>query len=786
MAHIIMKGRLYMTNKDMAIALAKTDSDTDVVELLKAEQYWDNPKFWQPFGGNENNYSIIGNQQGAPDAALVEKLVNSIDAVLMKECKMRNIDITSLSAPQSTSEAMEQFFGVKKGSLLNMDRRERGTIADNVILAATGQRRGCMNLSIIDRGEGQSPETIRDTILSISKNNKLRIPFVQGKFNMGGTGAFEFCGTHHLQLIITKRCPEIKQDNESNRWAVTVVRKEKPREGRKSSMYTYLTDANGGILSFEAEALDIIPSADKVKELPDMTYGTFIKLFNYQIPGYKSSIILDLYYRLSLLLPKTSFPIRINECRKFSKEAVGNTTVMSGISTRMGESENILEDDFPFLNMFHIDGQTIICAVYVLKEEYIKNKTNHYKKSEGILYVVNGQTHVCKDDKIFELMGLSYISRSMLVILDCSHVDVSHQEQLFMTSRDRLREGSTFCKIVKEKITEYLKGHPKLLEVNNKRRKIFVKEDGKNEQNLHTVFQSMCSRSKVFSKLFVKGTDISSPFQRDKDIEPVNNNFVGKESPTFFKLIGEVQENGIVNIHVPEGEPIRLRFETDANNTYFGREENPGIVEVWRDGQRMSDIVKSIATCNGKAKLELKLPENATAGNQIMITVNILDALASRNFENSAMIIVDEAPAKTTEIEKVKSKKKAAQKNISMPNVYEVTADEFELYDMTDESSVKIRPGESGNDYFINMDNKYLLAELKGVKEKRRLEKIKEQYKTFMIVTSMNIENYYKNAGDEVKEQSHDVCSEIASATAMQSRVIVPTINMLEEMALSE
>ena len=28
-----------------------------------------------------------------------------------------------------------------------------------------------------------------DTFLSLNKNNKLRIPFVQGKFNMGGTGA---------------------------------------------------------------------------------------------------------------------------------------------------------------------------------------------------------------------------------------------------------------------------------------------------------------------------------------------------------------------------------------------------------------------------------------------------------------------------------------------------------------------------------------------------------------------------------------------------------------------
>ena len=37
-------------------------------------------------------------------------------------------------------------------------------------------------------GEGQTPERMPDTFLSLTKSNKLRIPFVQGKFNMGGTG----------------------------------------------------------------------------------------------------------------------------------------------------------------------------------------------------------------------------------------------------------------------------------------------------------------------------------------------------------------------------------------------------------------------------------------------------------------------------------------------------------------------------------------------------------------------------------------------------------------------
>jgi len=72
-----------------------------------------------------------------------------------------------------------------------------------------------------------------DTLLSIGRSNKLKIPFVQGKFNMGGTGALQFCGTHNLQLVISKRNPDIvaRENNHPNDWGFTVVRREDPTSG---------------------------------------------------------------------------------------------------------------------------------------------------------------------------------------------------------------------------------------------------------------------------------------------------------------------------------------------------------------------------------------------------------------------------------------------------------------------------------------------------------------------------------------------------------------------------
>jgi hypothetical protein len=49
---------------------------------------------WRYFDDNENNFSDIGNQQSEATAALIEKIVNSVDARLMNACWQAGIDQT--------------------------------------------------------------------------------------------------------------------------------------------------------------------------------------------------------------------------------------------------------------------------------------------------------------------------------------------------------------------------------------------------------------------------------------------------------------------------------------------------------------------------------------------------------------------------------------------------------------------------------------------------------------------------------------------------------------------
>ena len=85
--------------RELCLALVHADREEDVIRILQEANLWDNKRVWRLYGDRENNFSTIGNQQSKLDAALVEKLVNSVDARLMHECLAGGIN------PESPSQA---------------------------------------------------------------------------------------------------------------------------------------------------------------------------------------------------------------------------------------------------------------------------------------------------------------------------------------------------------------------------------------------------------------------------------------------------------------------------------------------------------------------------------------------------------------------------------------------------------------------------------------------------------------------------------------------------------
>ena len=99
-----------MENHDLCLCLADSENEQEVIKLLKKCNYWDNPSCWRYFGDTPDNYSTIGNQQERAEYALVEKIINSVDALLMGKCLENNINPKSAEAPKNINDKISKFF----------------------------------------------------------------------------------------------------------------------------------------------------------------------------------------------------------------------------------------------------------------------------------------------------------------------------------------------------------------------------------------------------------------------------------------------------------------------------------------------------------------------------------------------------------------------------------------------------------------------------------------------------------------------------------------------------
>lgn len=98
------------SNAELCMRLMRADTEVEVMSILRDAGYWDNPFAWRPIGGDTNNFATIGNQQSEAIAALVEKIVNGVDARLIDMCLRAGIDPEGPDAPQSVRAAVARFF----------------------------------------------------------------------------------------------------------------------------------------------------------------------------------------------------------------------------------------------------------------------------------------------------------------------------------------------------------------------------------------------------------------------------------------------------------------------------------------------------------------------------------------------------------------------------------------------------------------------------------------------------------------------------------------------------
>lgn len=794
------------------------DSELEVIELLKGYGYWDDDKVWRYFDDNENNFSSIGNQQSSSDAALVEKIVNSVDARLMNECMVEGVDPEGKSAPTSIAEAVKIFFG-STGRIRDWSDKKRTEVAKGITVAATGFRSSQGNpcFSIADCGEGQTPLMIPLTFLSLTtRSNKLKIPFVQGKFNMGGTGVLKFCGQHNLQFILSRRNPKLvakkPQAPSDYDWGFTIVRRIDPDGRRRNSTYVYLAPVNadvtayrGNVLHFGSIGMPIFPE-DNRPYTRESEWGSLVKLYEYS--GHRSQILMKdgLLRRIDLLLPEVALPVRFHECRSGFRGTTERSfaTNLNGLTVRLEDDKaDNLEEGFPDTFSMMVEGEPILGVIYAFK----KNRSETYRKNEGVIFTINGQTHGHLTADFFRrtrTVGLSYLSDSLLVIIDCSNISGRSREDLFMNSRDRLSNVELRRKI-EDELAGILKNHPGLRSLKEQRRREEIESLIADSKPLEQILESVLKKSPTLAALFLTGNRISNPF-KSKTVKEDRIKFEGKKYPTYFKFEGK-EPGAMLNRECHINMRCRIAFETDAENEYFNRAIDKGefTLKLINNGQELPVTNYSIPIHNGIANLNLQLPETRNVGDTLEYIASITDSTRIFPFVNCFCIKVKEksevysgSSTRRNPPTKNKGNDRELPAGITLPVIKELFESDWKNQDPPFDKFTALRVKDAGintdnehagYDFYVNLDNIYLKNEQKTSNTDVKVLQARFEYALVLLglamlhdntlteeaVASLDFETGNSNGGIEAKIEA------VSKAVAPVILPMIDTLGDLEE-----
>ena len=573
-----------MTNEDLFLKLYRAETEDCVQKIIDENPIiFNNPKNWSYFGDQENNFSVIENQQANPIAALVEKITNSIDALLMRRCYEERIEPEGGLAPKTIEDAVEKFFPDSK--YWNASKAKNNQ-AEDIQIIAHGPKKDT-SLVIYDNGEGQHPKDFPNTLLSLLRGNKKNIPFVQGKYNMGGTGAIVFCGKKHYHLIGSRRYTS------DGMFGFTLIRRHPRSSSEKKSFrntwYEYLR-IDEKIPSFSFSNLDLGLRRRQFKT------GTILKLYSYQLPkGATSVISRDLNRNLNEYLFKPALPIFTIDSQKRYPNDLNPERSLYGLK-RMIEQEDskyILDHFSIVLSDDYFGEFKITCYIFKsriegksFKESRETIRREFFKSNMSVLFSLNGQVHGhYTSEFITRSLKMNLLSKNLLIHIDCSKIDTELHSQIFMASRDRLKDGEV-TSILRKKLTKVLDDDGRLRKHNHDFKS---KIDGNEKDSEHIIknIGKILPLNSEMEKLLKKTLNLNeiqriehgggNGRQKTKKEKP---SFKGNRYPSIFKIKKSQEHEGLPMIQIPKKGQRNIKFETDVENNYFDRTEDAGELKI--------------------------------------------------------------------------------------------------------------------------------------------------------------------------------------------------------------
>jgi hypothetical protein len=711
-----------MAYEELFLDLLKAEQEEDVTAALTV---YDLAKFsdsnWLAYGGIENNFGIIGAQQADALGALVEKVVNSIDAVLMRECFARNLDPKSNLVPRSMSEAAEQFLMIPEGNLAKLSATQRTELAGrNISIIVTGHKPADGNpcVVVVDTGEGQKPEDFKETLVSLLRSNKISVPFVQGKFNMGSTGSLTYCSSNKNYQLIASRRNAVIPGVKDPKWGFTIVRKRPPLKNEKNERYEYLAP-KGKICELDLDEILIYPDDEGSPYKRPTKHGTIVKLYEYDLPGStRTMATADFYRALSNKLWTVVVPMRIYETRGYKGHTLEST--FSGMNIRLEDDKgDVLEEGFPCNFTLNIPKVGMVEGRICLFKKTAEI-SRWVSSREAIIYTINGQSHGSLPNDFFrrQSVNLPWIQKQLLINIDCSRLDQQLINRMFMTSRDRQRDVQE-KDFLESALAEFVRKHPGLRDWNERRHREWTDEKLGGEVETIELFEKLVAQNPALAEILGVGVKVKVPKPGDLPTPK----FEGQRFPTFLRIEGIEGSDEFVK-KCPQNSYCRVTLLTDAENDYLVRAFDPGKFIV-----RPEPLVRSTSLYNGHLELQLQPDKTYDIGHRIEVKVMLTSPNSTEGYFSVRFLMEIDSPTQPKK-NPPSPPKPPKTSTTALPEIREIKKEQWsEHIEINSEDDVvKIMKDNQSITALVNVDNRhyrrYVYANPKREQEIRNLYKI--------------------------------------------------------------
>jgi hypothetical protein len=750
-----------MDDKELLEELLKADSEEAALRTLERRGLFKDLSRWRYIGNLPNNQSIVLAQQSSSAAALVEKVTNGLDAILLRHCKAGGFDPRGKAAPQSMGKAVQQYFGDLSAKT---PQEIRALAEQNLILYATGSRsRPC--LSLYDAGEGQLPKEFPNTFCSLIYGSnegsyKGAIPFVQGRFNMGGTGVLPFCGDERkLQLIVSRVPADVTKF--PSEWGFTIFRF---FASKQDPCWRYLVGPDGGVLTAGVAPLALVPKlgakSGEVCAPRERTVksGTLIKVYDYKAP--RSNICGELFKKLEDYLLRPAMPLRIIECRPEYKANVMGVTVWDRLSAWGKDKLEEGFEDGASMQIKLTTGEVIPAEVRVFKaEKGVSADADH--PQTGLRALINGQSHARRDAQFFRTKAVDkeHIAGSMLVILDCTDLGQESRNELFMSNRETFREGPLLTDLFK-KLQGELRDHEGLKALNQKRYEEKIANATSDDDGINAL-EELLANDPSLADLFgsmIPGTVAAKTINATSGTKVAGKSlpFKGNEFPSYFKRASGATA---VRIELPRGDVSRVSFLTDVKSNYFSRSKHPGKCKFH------GPVEPTFHLFNGRLTFTFHGDKKLVEGTMLLTQVEISDSAGHGSFKLVIQAIVIPPRAKTTHQPPTNDPK--VDSAASRPDIIEVMKG-------PDDPPITVErvPGTKSLQLAVNKGSR-LLEEAKNLRPKSEEAAVSFVFKYGLALIAMGLLDAAKKTPEW--EADEVGCRErIQVAAAGIARVIVP------------